>query len=61
MRVHVCACMLRVHVCACMFAHACTLERATYSPICSLTRSFLRSMICRLPAGVIWPTSPVQK
>ena len=26
-----------------------TLESATYSPICSLTRSFLRSMICMLP------------
>ena len=64
-----------------------TLERATYSPICSLTRSwvrvrvrvrvrarararrsfcslmrsFLRSMILRLPDGVYSPTSPVQK
>mmetsp|Transcript_3618 Transcript_3618/g.5544 ORF Transcript_3618/g.5544 Transcript_3618/m.5544 type:complete len:222 (-) Transcript_3618:1421-2086(-) len=38
-----------------------TLESATYSPICSLTRSFFRSMICRLPRGVNWPMSPVQK
>eukprot|EP00966_Prymnesium_polylepis_P273845 6325948-Prymnesium_polylepis.1 len=38
-----------------------TLESATYSPICSLTRSFLRSMIIRLPVGVYWPMSPVQK
>ena len=28
-----------------------TFERATYSPCCSLTRSFLRSMIIRVPCG----------
>ena len=31
----------------------------TYSPCWSLTRSFLRSMICSVPDFVIWPTSPV--
>ena len=35
-----------------------TFESATYSPCCSLTRSFLRSMICNDPLGVTWPMSP---
>ena len=38
-----------------------TLDRATYSPCCSFTRSFLRSTMSSWPRSVKAPMSPVWK